>query len=438
MSSKITNESYDNEESYFEGMSNWYNNGITDVRIKNILSPIEHYLTDNIKVLDVGTGVGTFAIEVSKRINGDVIAVDFSETALKFARNNAKKAGIVNEPKFIKVKTVEDLSVFGDNEFDVVIAADIIEHIYKPVDFLNEIYRVLKPNGKAVFETPNINFRTNLKINYLDSKYKTSKPIFKTEEGSEEGNNELHPFHINMYTIDKLIDELTLSKLSITYIDTNGWWLENRGIDRFITKLLSQNVFEGKFLEEKNTDIICVATKDISKEGKDNNTYKADIRNEEFYSAMVNETDLLIADVINHRNKVLEEEFRFVNMKENHKTHKIKISVLDKNPLSQGNEFWLYNIYSDIIGCRNFLNINRNGSWDIIPNAVSKSCDSLFSNQVGDCIEFEMIGNELYLDVLNHNWSGKISISIDGDKVETYDLYSEEYLNRLLKVEMLS
>lgn len=47
---------------------------------------------------------------------------------------------------------------FTDNTFDVVIAIEVIEHIehYDDLIFLfNEIYRVLKHNGKFYFTTPN-------------------------------------------------------------------------------------------------------------------------------------------------------------------------------------------------------------------------------------------------------------------------------------------
>jgi 2-polyprenyl-3-methyl-5-hydroxy-6-metoxy-1,4-benzoquinol methylase len=43
-----------------------------------------------------------------------------------------------------------------DNSFDTVISFQVIEHIENDRLYLEEIYRVLKPGGKAIISTPNI------------------------------------------------------------------------------------------------------------------------------------------------------------------------------------------------------------------------------------------------------------------------------------------
>ena len=42
------------------------------------------------------------------------------------------------------------------DSFDVVVSFQVIEHIKKDRFFLEEIYRVLRPGGKAIISTPNI------------------------------------------------------------------------------------------------------------------------------------------------------------------------------------------------------------------------------------------------------------------------------------------
>jgi len=44
----------------------------------------------------------------------------------------------------------------GDAEYDVVIASNIIEHLWNTDGFLMEIHRVLKPSGYAIISTPNL------------------------------------------------------------------------------------------------------------------------------------------------------------------------------------------------------------------------------------------------------------------------------------------
>ncbi|CAN7469582.1 class I SAM-dependent methyltransferase [Phyllobacterium sp. LjRoot231] len=50
----------------------------------------------------------------------------------------------------------EDLEhqTFEDQEFDVVIHLDVMEHLFDPFQALREIYRTLKPGGVCLFTTP--------------------------------------------------------------------------------------------------------------------------------------------------------------------------------------------------------------------------------------------------------------------------------------------
>ena len=50
---------------------------------------------------------------------------------------------------------IPPLSAFPDNSFDRVVSFQVIEHIEDDRLFLKEIYRVLKPGGRALLTTPN-------------------------------------------------------------------------------------------------------------------------------------------------------------------------------------------------------------------------------------------------------------------------------------------
>ena len=43
---------------------------------------------------------------------------------------------------------------FAPNSFDVILALEILEHLWNPHDFLDEAYRVLKANGHLIIEVP--------------------------------------------------------------------------------------------------------------------------------------------------------------------------------------------------------------------------------------------------------------------------------------------
>lgn len=47
-------------------------------------------------------------------------------------------------------------STLEENSFDTIVSFQVIEHVKKDGEFLSEIYRVLKPGGRAILTTPNI------------------------------------------------------------------------------------------------------------------------------------------------------------------------------------------------------------------------------------------------------------------------------------------
>ena len=48
----------------------------------------------------------------------------------------------------------QPLDCLQDNEFDTILLADVLEHIYKPKELIAEMHRVLKPGGKLMVFVP--------------------------------------------------------------------------------------------------------------------------------------------------------------------------------------------------------------------------------------------------------------------------------------------
>ena len=101
------------------------------------------------RILDVGTGSGIVALEIAKTLpNTEVIGLDLSEPLLDIARADAKAAGLTKNLIFKKGDAQE--MPFEDNSFDTVVSLNTIHIVDSPVKMLNEVERILKPDGLAV------------------------------------------------------------------------------------------------------------------------------------------------------------------------------------------------------------------------------------------------------------------------------------------------
>ncbi len=104
---------------------------------------IKQPLTGDMQVLEVGTGTGLVAKEISDKVKS-VEATDFSEEMIAVAKS-AEYASNIN----FSCADIFDLP-FENHQFDTVIASNIFHIISQPEKALQEIKRVLKPEGLLI------------------------------------------------------------------------------------------------------------------------------------------------------------------------------------------------------------------------------------------------------------------------------------------------
>lgn len=119
-------------------------------RMGKVLHMVEDSAKGPSDVLDLACGIGAFTIAAAKK-GHRVTGLDYSETALKAAENLAREEGA--NCKFIHGDATK--LPFEDGSFDVVIASDIIEHLFDPplLRMFQECFRVLRKGGAFVFHT---------------------------------------------------------------------------------------------------------------------------------------------------------------------------------------------------------------------------------------------------------------------------------------------
>jgi len=97
------------------------------------------------KVLEVGCGIGIDGMEFAKN-GSDYTGVDISEKSLELA----KTYFALNEQKVnLLVADAENLP-FENNTFDLVYSWGVLHHTPNTQKAIEEIYRVLKPEGKII------------------------------------------------------------------------------------------------------------------------------------------------------------------------------------------------------------------------------------------------------------------------------------------------
>jgi hypothetical protein len=99
-------------------------------------------------LLDIGCGSGVQIEVIQKNYPRMAIGIDINRNALQYARGKN-----INGASFIQAD-VHHLP-FRDSCIDQIISAEIVEHVSRPELMLNEIRRVLVPDGEVVITTPN-------------------------------------------------------------------------------------------------------------------------------------------------------------------------------------------------------------------------------------------------------------------------------------------
>ena len=103
-----------------------------------------------VKILDVGCGGGFLSNALAK--------AGFQVTGLDASAESLKIAQVHDETKSVNYITGDAYKLpFADQSFEVVTAMDFLEHVEDPEKVIQEISRVLKPNGLFIFHTFNRN-----------------------------------------------------------------------------------------------------------------------------------------------------------------------------------------------------------------------------------------------------------------------------------------
>ena len=138
---RIFGENFESKEEYLIFLRHMFEH---KVAIKNI--PQDSF------VLDIGCGEGYGTNSLSKHVK-KIVGMDVDNDTLIDASNKYK-----SENCTFKLYNGTNIP-YDDGTFDVVVSFHVIEHVQDDLNFVSEIYRVLKDGGVFIVSTPNKTFR---------------------------------------------------------------------------------------------------------------------------------------------------------------------------------------------------------------------------------------------------------------------------------------
>jgi SAM-dependent methyltransferase len=211
-------------------------NRIRHLSVSNELETLQKMLerNSNALILDLGCGKGEYTVNVfSKKIDSNrLVGVDIDAERCYIAQ----ESGI----SIVQANLNEELP-FRDSSFDVILAHQVIEHLYNNDTFIDEVWRILKDGGYGIIATENLASWHNIFSlimgwqpfsENISDKSRIGNPLY--------GNLGIRvPFsHQKVFTYKSLIDFMNIHNFKIDEIRGSGYYLLPGGIfGKFFSRL---------------------------------------------------------------------------------------------------------------------------------------------------------------------------------------------------------
>lgn len=171
------------------------------------------------KVLDAGTGTARIPILIcQQRPDWQITAIDLAQSMLEVGKRNVEKANLGRQ---ISLELIDAKQMpYPDEDFDAVISNSLIHHLPDPLPFLQELKRVLKPNGAILI-------RDLLRPSTEDIMHQMVEAI-----GSEYDNHQKQLFQDSLHAaftlaeVEELVQTVGLEGVNIYQSSDRHWTIE--------------------------------------------------------------------------------------------------------------------------------------------------------------------------------------------------------------------
>jgi 2-polyprenyl-3-methyl-5-hydroxy-6-metoxy-1,4-benzoquinol methylase len=202
----------------------------------------DYYNTDlqSFSVLDVGCSTGFIASYLADYC-GQVIGMDIDEPAIDFAQANLKKKNL----KFLKSDSMA--IEFPANHFDIVICAQVYEHVPDATKLMAQILRVLKPGGICYFAAGN-------RLNIMEAHYQLPflsmlpRPLGHFYVRIARKGQFYYEKHFSYWTLKKLVGDFELIDYTKKIIENPQkfnihYMLQHDSLKSRLAKLIVNNAY---------------------------------------------------------------------------------------------------------------------------------------------------------------------------------------------------
>lgn len=218
-------------------------------------SRVARLIGKNKTILEVGCGPGSQSKVFHGQLGCDVVGIEIDPDRAEKARIYCREVHVAN-------LEIDDLSDFlGNERFDVIVCADVLEHLRNPGDLLIQLKNYLKPDGYLVASIPNV---THASIVY--------EMIHGRFEYQTEGL--LDSTHIKLFSC--------ASALSL--IEDAGYWIADL---QKVHKLPKHTDFKTDPISDEDKQILAA----IDSRNPDANTYQFVIKAHPLNSSTINNSN---------------------------------------------------------------------------------------------------------------------------------------------------
>ena len=181
---------------------------ILSERTTQVLKFIDEILKNksHVNILEVGSNSGAFLFELKQALamkncadKVSLTGIDIDESAV----NNPVDSGIS-----LFHSSAEEFVEKSQQQFDLIMHFELIEHLYNPYDFSCALYRLLNKGGLMYFHTPNALGFDNMALSYNDF-----RPL---------AHGIFPPMHLNAFTTQNISHFLIRCGFNIEKIETPG------------------------------------------------------------------------------------------------------------------------------------------------------------------------------------------------------------------------